>query len=492
MCPSLRVLNINENPISKGTSSSAEVECTINGTTTTTTLQIKEFVLGMCQDSIVEYGNDLVDAASKKAAMDKWNSITSVVNNTNDESSSLPTTPSTYDPLLPSINVLRGLLKTSRGELEERISPSWVRLLGQLNKEWTAVSLVLTRRYQRAVAAENGLQKRLRGRLSSTAAAPSSQSVSKTARMSRLTVGLYRDSNTAWIEMTWGRIALLSKHLTLMCAASRSPKVLEDLLAMGLAAATSTDASIDTMLAGMGCGSSPWDNLPLAITARGIVRQFLLGQVLIRRAKKELSHLKATSTMYGDAATKISATWRGHRVRRRLAAVRDDDDDDDAMYQKVAWSEPDAPQGGSVGVAGLMRTALTNHGTAQVFNQPIEMVAPPPRVGSAPGMLQGNPSNPLQPSHTLGANPTTRLGGNGAGFVSGVRGAVGISATSLDGEAERPSSVPTPPPPRDEWTSAMQAHLQNKQSKINKQQAANLRKEYLVDPLKAKQSSTRK
>ena len=465
MCGALRVLNINENPITKD--GYADSVCAINGRDGTLAGGPKGFVLGICP-SLAEFGNELVSDAEKAAAMAAWGTVEGSED---------------AESLLPSLNRLKAALAESKASLSAVLPPTWIRLLSLLHKEYTAVSLVLACRFQRAVAAETGIQKRVRAHASApTYNPPPDRSTTgvRPIRSSRLDVGLLKDSNTAWVEMMWGRVALLSQHLRLLCAASKSTSAPEDVI-NGLQSA-SDGGTVDALLMRLGCGDrSPWDGLPLAMTAWGIVSKFLRGRILIQRAKRELANLKATSSMYADAATKISSTWRGHRVRRRLKGVLSHDDDDDGLYNKVAWSEPE-PLGQPGGVSGFMRSTFASHGSApQVFKvSPATADAQPVRVGSAPGI----------PPHTMG---NVRL--TGGGFVSGVRGLVG-SGSAWDGEvvpteAERPSSVPTPPPPRDEWTTAMRAHLHNKQAKINKQHQATLRKEYIADPLKAKTATKR-
>ena len=363
-------------------------------------------------------------------------------------------------------------------------------LVAFVRREYSAVTLHYSRQVSRAAASEGRLLSALRGdgaaggeRGGSTFDAKKGQ---KEASAGVRVWGTFRDSSEAFVDQCLGTALLLSRHYQmLLLAAARSAEegatnaLADTLIADPVRAAL--DAALPSLSLGFERG------------AREIVGRFLVSRIRIGQAKRQLAALRATTTLYSDRATKIQSVFRGHRVRRALRGVGTDDDDDMAMYTKV-----DAgllgPSGAAShgGVGAVMRSALQTHGAAPVF----EVRKAPP------------PSDALAPASMAAGGAPTRLGSapqpsNGGLAVRGPATAGGTLAGALRPSSQplmSPSGVlhPSPPraapgtadpspPPTDEWSAAIRQHLHKKTAKVAKQQAEVMRREFVNDPLRARQ-----
>jgi hypothetical protein len=204
------------------------------------------------------------------------------------------------------------------------------------------------------------------------------------------------------------------------------------------------------------------------------LRHWMLGRILIRRAKRERERRWKESAAFAqsrrlNAVLRIQPVWRGAVTRMRLAKVKGMFDDDDELAP-VSWVDP-APNNNGRTLASLL------HHTIQANPEAMQLLFTPSGGGSEPAPLQRVGSAPApstgqgHPSFTPTSPPGSATGPVRSTFAS-----------ATTGQSRTPSGEQTTGPDA-EWGFALSAQLKKKEQKMDKQRKEHARKEFMADPL---------
>lgn len=210
--------------------------------------------------------------------------------------------------------------------------------------------------------------------------------------------------------------------------------------------------------------------------ARERLSAWITGRVLIQKARRELETLRDASEAgrlkRQQAATQVIQRYgRGLIGRKRISkllALARAEDDDDMLFTKVTFDDPSSGQSGTSAFASL---------AGRTPSVPFQVIAPTrkPNAGMSDGVstllrTSSAPHDADDGSRGMGRRPQSNPG----------------LASSL------PTAEASPPPKTsrsaldDEWGAALADQLRKKQKKMDRARNDMIRKEFLSDPLKAK------
>ncbi|EPY15666.1 hypothetical protein STCU_11848 [Strigomonas culicis] len=216
--------------------------------------------------------------------------------------------------------------------------------------------------------------------------------------------------------------------------------------------------------------------------ARGIIGEWLVGLVLVRRAqalRRTLDAERKQSEAYRRemAARRIQPVWRGAALRRRLRRLlHPADEDDDEDYEKVELRFEQLEDNADP-IGALLKKAMHVAAPAPLSNFDVPVAFPQ----AAPAPSTTNTYSFDVTSEDLAARPDS------APFPTKKEKK---RATTLSKDASRPTSsaqsVNAVPSAAEQWGVGVYAQLQKKKKKMNNVHNQHIMQGFQADPLYAK------